>query len=77
MPGIPGATPYMIPGQAQIYPQGPPPTYDQALTHPAIVGQPVQKKQFLHFFLRNLQIANATALAQWRSLDMYLNLPLL
>ncbi|GJQ76100.1 hypothetical protein Trydic_g1850 [Trypoxylus dichotomus] len=41
MPGIPGATPYMIPGQAQIYPQGPPPTYDQALTHPAIVGQPI------------------------------------
>ena len=31
----------MIPGQAQLYPQGPPPTYDQALTHPAIVGQPV------------------------------------
>ncbi|XP_022913664.1 DAZ-associated protein 2 [Onthophagus taurus] len=41
VPGIHGAAPYMIPGQAQIYPQGPPPTYDQALTHPAIVGQPI------------------------------------
>ncbi|XP_074034433.1 DAZ-associated protein 2 isoform X1 [Leptinotarsa decemlineata] len=40
MPGIPGGNPYVIPGQTQIYPQGPPPTYDQALTHPAaIVGQ--------------------------------------
>lgn len=41
VPGLPGASPYMIPGQAQLYPQGPPPTYDQALTHPAMVGQPV------------------------------------
>ncbi|CAG9821482.1 unnamed protein product [Phaedon cochleariae] len=40
MPGIPTGNPYVIPGQTQIYPQGPPPTYDQALTHPAaIVGQ--------------------------------------
>lgn len=39
--GIPSAGPYMIPGQAQLYPQGPPPTYDQALAHPAIMGQPV------------------------------------
>jgi len=39
--GVHGAAPYMIPGQAQLYPQGPPPTYDQALTHPAIVGQPM------------------------------------
>lgn len=44
MPGIPGGSPYVIPGQAQIYPQGPPPTYDQALTHPAaLVGQHVSK----------------------------------
>lgn len=43
MSGIPTGNPYMIPGQAQIYPQGPPPTYDQALTHPAaIVGQHVR-----------------------------------
>ncbi|XP_076267204.1 DAZ-associated protein 2 isoform X3 [Rhynchophorus ferrugineus] len=42
MPGMPGS-PYVIPGQTQIYPQGPPPTYDQALTHPAaIVGQHVR-----------------------------------
>lgn len=42
MPGIPTGNPYVIPGQTQIYPQGPPPTYDQALTHPAaIVGQHV------------------------------------
>ncbi|KAF2895632.1 hypothetical protein ILUMI_10542 [Ignelater luminosus] len=40
LPGIPTAAPYMVPGQ-QLYAQGPPPTYDQALTHPAIVGQPV------------------------------------
>ncbi|XP_019876707.2 DAZ-associated protein 2 [Aethina tumida] len=41
MPAMPGGNPYMtLPGQTQIYPQGPPPTYDQALTHPAtIVGQ--------------------------------------
>jgi len=39
MPAMPGS-PYMIPGQTQIYPQGPPPTYDQTLTHQAaIVGQ--------------------------------------
>ncbi|XP_019764474.1 DAZ-associated protein 2 isoform X1 [Dendroctonus ponderosae] len=38
MAGMPGS-PYVIPGQTQIYPQGPPPTYDQTLTHPAIVGQ--------------------------------------
>ncbi|XP_060528772.1 DAZ-associated protein 2-like isoform X1 [Cylas formicarius] len=38
MPGMPGS-PYVIPGQTQLYPQGPPPTYDQSLTHPAIVGQ--------------------------------------
>lgn len=43
MPGIPTGNPYVIPGQTQIYPQGPPPTYDQALTHPAaIVGQHVK-----------------------------------
>ncbi|KAJ3648496.1 hypothetical protein Zmor_020295 [Zophobas morio] len=42
VPGIPTGSPYVIPGQTQIYPQGPPPTYDQALTHPAaIVGQPM------------------------------------
>lgn len=40
MPGMPGS-PYVIPGQTQMYPQGPPPTYDQTLTHPAIVGQHV------------------------------------
>lgn len=46
MPGIPTGNPYVIPGQTQIYPQGPPPTYDQALTHPAaIVGQHVRSKQ--------------------------------
>lgn len=45
VPGIPTGSPYVIPGQTQIYPQGPPPTYDQALTHPAaIVGQPVRLK---------------------------------
>uniref|UniRef100_A0A1B6E3X8 DAZ-associated protein 2 n=1 Tax=Clastoptera arizonana TaxID=38151 RepID=A0A1B6E3X8_9HEMI len=36
------AGPYgVFPGQAQLYAaaQGPPPTYDQALAHPAIVGQ--------------------------------------
>lgn len=45
MPGMPGGNPYVIPGQTQIYPQGPPPTYDQALTHPAaIVGQHVSHK---------------------------------
>lgn len=47
--GIPGAGPYMIPGQAQLYPQGPPPTYDQALTHPAIMGQPVRFLLLNHF----------------------------
>lgn len=40
LPGLPAGAPYMVPGQ-QLYAQGPPPTYDQALTHPAIVGQPV------------------------------------
>ncbi|XP_044744409.1 DAZ-associated protein 2 isoform X1 [Coccinella septempunctata] len=39
LPGIPTSSPYVIPGQTQLYPQGPPPTYDQALTHPALVGQ--------------------------------------
>lgn len=37
---VPGGAPYgMFPSQAQLYAQGPPPTYDQALTHPAIMGQ--------------------------------------
>lgn len=31
----------MFPSQAQLYAQGPPPTYDQALTHPAIMSQQV------------------------------------
>lgn len=54
MPGIPGASPYMIPGQAQIYPQGPPPTYDQALTHPAIVGQPVRIQELHNVLFEDL-----------------------
>lgn len=39
---VPAASPYgVFPGQAQLYAaaQGPPPTYDQALAHTAIVGQ--------------------------------------
>lgn len=40
MPGMPGS-PYVLPGQTQLYPQGPPPAYDQTLTHPALVGQHV------------------------------------
>lgn len=53
VPGVHGAAPYMLPGQAPLYPQGPPPTYDQALTHPAIVGQPVSllKSVFVVGFL--------------------------
>lgn len=41
---VPTASPYsMFPAQAQLYAaaQGPPPTYDQALAHPAMVGQQV------------------------------------
>lgn len=41
---VPTASPYgVFPGQAQLYAaaQGPPPTYDQALAHTAIVGQQV------------------------------------
>lgn len=41
LPGLHAGAPYMMPGQ-QLYAQGPPPTYDQALTHPAIMGQPVR-----------------------------------
>ncbi|XP_063226358.1 DAZ-associated protein 2-like isoform X3 [Bacillus rossius redtenbacheri] len=43
--GVPGATPYgVFPSQAQLYAaaaaaQGPPPTYDQSLAHPAAVNQ--------------------------------------
>ncbi|XP_063226357.1 DAZ-associated protein 2-like isoform X2 [Bacillus rossius redtenbacheri] len=42
---VPGATPYgVFPSQAQLYAaaaaaQGPPPTYDQSLAHPAAVNQ--------------------------------------
>lgn len=54
--GVPSAGPYMIPSQALLYPHGVPPTYDQALAHPGLVGQPVSSKLFRSKFMNSLNM---------------------